>query len=47
MWTKMYCDFAAFLCQHAHIKNIKTVANLNNNKDVFMCTLCYQATSTS
>ena len=25
------------LSQHAHIENIKTVANLTNNKDVFMC----------
>ncbi len=25
--------------QHAHIENIKTVANLSNNKDVFMCIL--------
>ena len=24
---------------HAHIENIKTVANLMNNKDVFMCIL--------
>jgi hypothetical protein len=23
--------------QHAHVENIKTVANLSNNKDVFMC----------
>ena len=30
-------------CQHAHIKNIKTVANLTNNKDVFMCILCFHA----
>ena len=27
--------------QHAHIVNIKTVANLSNNKDVFMCILCF------
>ncbi len=25
--------------QHAHIDNIKSVANLSNNKDVFMCIL--------
>ncbi len=30
-------------CQHAHIKNIKTMANLTNNKDVFMCILCFHA----
>ncbi len=29
--------------QHAHITNIKTVANLTNNKDVFMCILCFHA----
>ncbi len=27
--------------QHAHIENIKTVAILTNNKDVFMCILLY------
>ena len=31
------------VCQHAHIKNIKTVANLTNNKDVFMCILRFHA----
>ena len=25
------------LYQHAHIENLKTVANLTNNKDIFMC----------
>ncbi len=30
-------------CQHAHIENFKTVANLTNNKDVFMCILCFHA----
>ena len=30
-------------CQHAHIENIKTVANLTNNKDVFMCILRFHA----
>ncbi len=30
-------------CQHASIKNIKTVPNLTNNKDVFMCILCFLA----
>jgi hypothetical protein len=29
--------------QHAHIENIKTVANLSNNKDVFMCILPFHA----
>ena len=29
--------------QHAHIENIKTVANLTNNKDVFMCILRFHA----
>jgi hypothetical protein len=28
---------------HAHIENIKTVANLSNNKDVFMCILRFHA----
>ena len=29
--------------QHAHIENIKSVANLSNNKDVFMCILHFHA----
>jgi hypothetical protein len=29
--------------QHAHIENIKTMANLSNNKDVFMCILRFHA----
>jgi hypothetical protein len=29
--------------QHAHIGNIKKVANLTNNKDVFMCILRFHA----
>ncbi len=29
--------------QHTHIENIKTVANLTSNKDVFMCILCFHA----
>ncbi len=29
--------------QHAHIENIKTVANLSNNKNVFMCILRFHA----
>ena len=32
-----------FFVQHAHIENIKTVANLSNNKDVFMCILRFHA----
>jgi hypothetical protein len=30
-------------CQHAHRDNIKTVANLTNNKDVFMSILRFHA----
>ena len=37
--TQLYC----FFVQHAHIENIKTVANLTNNKDVFMCILRFHA----
>ena len=35
----------SFVCvlQHAHIENITTVANLTNNKDVFMCILRFHA----
>ncbi len=29
--------------QHAHIENIKSVANLSNNKDVLMCILRFHA----
>ena len=29
--------------QHAYVENIKTVANLSNNKDVFMFILCFHA----
>ena len=36
--------FSLNVCfQHAHIENIKTVANLSNNKDVFMCILRFHA----
>jgi hypothetical protein len=31
------------LYQHAHIKNLKTIANLTNNKDVFMCIIRFHA----
>ena len=30
-------------CQHAHIDNIKAVAILTNNKDVFMCIIRFHA----
>ena len=33
----------SWLYQHAHIENIKTVANLTNNKDVFMCLIRFHA----
>jgi hypothetical protein len=29
--------------QHAHIENIKIVANLTNNKDVFLCIIRFHA----
>ncbi len=29
--------------QHAHIDNLKTIANLTNNKDVFMCIIRFHA----
>jgi hypothetical protein len=29
--------------QHAHIDNTKTVANVLNNEDVYMCILCFHA----
>jgi hypothetical protein len=31
--------------QHAHIKNITKVGNLLNNKNVFMCVLCFHASA--
>ena len=42
--TRLYL-FLTFMWvfQHAHIENIKTVANLSNNKDVFMCILRFHA----
>ena len=39
----MYLHILTCSQQHAHIENIKTVANLTNNKDVFMCILRYHA----
>ncbi len=41
----MYLDIITCFEQHAHIENIKTVANLTNNKDVFMCILHVMDTS--
>ena len=32
-----------YLYQHAHIENLKTVANLTNNKDIFMCIIRFHA----
>jgi hypothetical protein len=29
--------------QHAHIENLKTVAKLTNNKDIFMCIIRFHA----
>ncbi len=29
--------------QHAHIEDIKTLVKLTNNKDVFMCIICFHA----
>ena len=39
-----YTELSFFFVQkHVHIENIKTVANLNNNKDVFVCILHFHA----
>ncbi len=35
----MYLHKLTCFQQHAHIENIKTVENLTNNKDVFICNL--------
>ena len=44
VYTYLYWYSAWMLVsQHAHIENIKTVANLTNNKDVFMCILRFHA----
>ena len=45
VYTSIYWYVPLLTCfqQHAHIENIKTVANLTNNKDVFMCILQYHA----
>jgi hypothetical protein len=49
-YTFVHCTWAVVLifkmsgCFSAcHIENIKTVANLSNNKDVFMCILRFLA----
>ncbi len=34
-----------FLVQHAHIENVKTVANLTNNKDVFIVLATFRITT--
>ena len=41
--TYGYILSMCLFCQHTHIENIKTVANLTNNKDVFMCILRFHA----
>ena len=41
-WYVLILDCVWHL-QHAPIDNIKSVANLSNNKDVFMCILCFHA----
>ena len=41
--TYRYILSSCFFSQHAHIENIKTVANLTNNKDVLMCILHFHA----
>ena len=41
--TYWYILSSCLFCQHAHIENIKTVADLPNNKDVFMCILRFHA----
>jgi hypothetical protein len=42
-WFILSTYFVRTFCQHTHIENIKTVANLTNNKDVFMCILRFHA----
>ena len=48
IYTDLYlyilvCTVIYVYFQHAHIENIKTVANLTNNKDVFLCILRFHA----
>ena len=47
VYTSMYWYELILDCDrplhHAHIDNIKSVANLSNNEDVFMCSLCFHA----
>ena len=39
----VYALILNWLYQHAHINNLKTIANLTNNKDVFMCIIRFHA----
>jgi hypothetical protein len=41
MYMNMLSMYVIF--QHAHIENTKTVANLTNNKDVFLCIIRFHA----
>ncbi len=43
VYTSMYHHILTCFQQHAHIENIKTVAILTNNKNVFMCIPLYHA----
>ncbi len=43
VYTGMYLYILTCFQQHAHIENIKTVENLTDSKDVFMCILRYHA----
>ncbi len=43
LYEVSFPEYFPFFCQHAHIENIKDVANLTNNKDVFMCILHFHA----
>ncbi len=46
VYTYLDCYLTSLLIfQHTHIENIKTVANLTNNKDVFMCILRFHASA--
>jgi hypothetical protein len=39
----VYALILFWLYQHAHIDNLKTIANLTNNKDVFMCIIRFHS----
>jgi hypothetical protein len=39
----VYALILNWLYQHAHIDNLKTIANLTNNKDVFTCIIRFHA----